>query len=181
MTTHDSPLTADERAGIVIAVQSVFARLRKCYREVQPIYARYGFRDPSAGVMARDLSEQIETAIVQHGDTFERGAGYADLARSGVDWEVKTCKHSGLTINQSKQIHGEHYIVINYGVDVAVRRIWVLRHAHDSQFSPRRSNSNARALLPGRGAIEVLYPTGAAVTVRRAGRADGMLFDVAGR
>jgi len=50
---------------------------------------------------------------VRHCATFERGGGHCDLARLGREWAVKICKDSGLTINQSKVIGGESYIVIN--------------------------------------------------------------------
>jgi hypothetical protein len=61
--------------------------------------------------MARDLSEKIEASIIQHCDSFTKGVGHCDLCRLGADWEVKVCKDSGMTINQSKTIAGENYIV----------------------------------------------------------------------
>ena len=142
-------LTADERHGLRTAVHSVFRRLAKLAGDVWPVYDRYGFSAPSVGVMARDLSEKIEAAIVQHCDTFTKGAGHADLGRFGECWEVKVCSR-GLTINQSKVITGEQYIVCNYVMRAGlpyVDRIWVLWAADDAWFSPRRSNSNARRLL----------------------------------
>ena len=133
--------------GIVIAVQSVFAKLEKLQTSLRPIYEEFGFRLPSAGVAARDLSERIEQAIVQHCQHFTRGRGHCDLARGNEDWEVKICQHAGLTINQSKVVNGEHYIVVNYDADTSlVRRIWILWAAKDQDFSPRRPNSNARHL-----------------------------------
>ena len=39
--------------------------------------------------MARDLSEKIETSIVQHCESFAHGTGHSDLSRFGADWEVK--------------------------------------------------------------------------------------------
>lgn len=60
------------------------------------------------------ISEKIESSIVQHCATFAKGHGHCDLTRDGEEWAVKVCKDSGLTINQSKTIHGEHYIVVNY-------------------------------------------------------------------
>src|SRR4051812_49081894 len=99
------PLTDEERGLIVTAVQSVFAKLANLHREIAPIYPRYGFTTPSAGVAARDLSEKIEDAIVQHASSFAKGKSHCDLCRFEQDWEVKICKKSGLTINQSKQIN----------------------------------------------------------------------------
>ncbi|MGE0449867.1 MAG: hypothetical protein AB7Q29_09830 [Vicinamibacterales bacterium] len=144
---EDHSLTAAERDGIVLAVQSAFAKLRNMYREIAPVIARYGFTPPSAGVIARDLSEKIETSIVQHCPSFTKGQGHCDLSRGGEAWEVKICKDSGLTINQSKRVMGEHYIVVNYRADQTVLRVWVLYGARDEFFSPRRSNANARSLL----------------------------------
>ena len=59
---------------------------------------------------------------------------------------MKICKDSGLTINQSKVINGENYIVVNYKANSLVKSIWVLRNAEDRFFSPRLKNSNARSL-----------------------------------
>jgi hypothetical protein len=108
------PLDDDERQGIVLAVNSAFRKLKNLYERIVPIFNDYGFKPPSAGVVARDLSEKIETSIVQHCNSFMRGHGHADLDRFGCPWEVKICKGSGLTINQSKVVDGENYIVINY-------------------------------------------------------------------
>jgi hypothetical protein len=154
-----TPLTADERDGIVLAVSSAFRKLKNLYDKILPIFDSYGFRAPSAGVVARDLSEKIEAEIVRHCSTFERGSGHCDLGRLGHDWEVKICKDSGLTINQSKVIAGESYIVVNYRANSQVVRIWVLWDAQDSFFSPRLPNSNARGLNRAAAAnnIEVLY------------------------
>jgi hypothetical protein len=141
-----TPLTGDERDGIVLAVNSAFRKLRNLYAKIEPIFGEYGFTPPSAGVIARDLSEKIEKAIIQHCESFTKGNGHCDLSRFGRDWEVKICKDSGLTINQSKIIGGESYIVVNYKANSLVKAIWVLWEAQDSFFSPRLKNSNARAL-----------------------------------
>src|SRR3954468_8408421 len=101
-------LTADEREGIVLAVNSAFRKLKNLYARIVPIFQDFGFTPPSAGVIARDLSEKIEKAITQHCDSFSKGNKHCDLARLGEDWEVKICKDSGLTINQSKVITGEN-------------------------------------------------------------------------
>jgi hypothetical protein len=155
-------LDPEEVANIVAAVGSVFRKLINLQKRVAPIYEEYGFRLQSAGVAARDLSEKIEVAIVQHCRDFTKGHGHADLARHNEDWEVKVCQSSGLTINQCKVVNGEHYIVVNYdGETSKTKRIWVLWHAHDNDFSPRRSNSNARAMSWKRaqlsGRAQVLY------------------------
>lgn len=152
-------LTDREKTGIVMAAQSTFRRLTNLYAEVAPVYQTFGFTPPSAGVLARDLSEQIERAIVLHCPTFTRGDGHADLQRAGDPFEVKVCTGRRLTINQSKQIAGEHYIVINYDRDVEVSRVWILRQATDADFSPRRRNANARHCLiaAARPRIDVLF------------------------
>jgi hypothetical protein len=148
-------LTDDEREVIVLAVKSVFSRLRKLYKEITPIFLEYGFTPPSAGVMARDLSERIEKSIVQHCDSFTRGRKFCDLSRAGRDWEVKIAKHSGLTINSVKPIDGETFIVVNYTDDITVGKVWVLWNAHDELFSPKRPRSQARALLMAAAASHI--------------------------
>ena len=154
-----APLTADEREGIVLAVSSAFRKLKNLYTKIVPIFEDFGFTPPSAGVIARDLSEKIEKAIIQHCESFSKGNGHCDLARDGEDWEVKICKDSGLTINQSKVIAGENYIVVNYKANSLVKSVWVLWEAQDGFFSPRLKNSNARTLnRTAAGAnIEVIF------------------------
>src|SRR5262245_39297429 len=141
-----TPLTDDEREGIVLAVNSAFRKLKNLYARIVPVFEDFGFTPPSAGVIARDLSEKIEKAIIQHCESFTKGDGHCDLCRFDQDWEVKICKDSGLTINQSKVINGENYIVVNYKANSVVRSIWVLWNAEDRFFSPRLKNSNARSL-----------------------------------
>jgi hypothetical protein len=153
------PLTADEREGITLAVNSAFRKLKNLYARIVPVFEDFGFTPPSAGVIARDLSEKIEKAIIQHCESFTKGDGHCDLCRFDQDWEVKICKDSGLTINQSKVIKGEHYIVVNYKANSVVRSIWVLWNAEDRFFSPRLKNSNARSLNrdAAAGNIEVIF------------------------
>jgi hypothetical protein len=81
------------------------------------------------------------------------------FADFGDDCEVKICKGSGLTINQSKVIRGENYIVIYYKADSLVRTVWVLWQAVDRFFSKRRKNSNGRTIdrTVAAGNIEVLF------------------------
>jgi hypothetical protein len=158
-TAREAPLTETETADIVTAVQSVFRKLKKLLTKVIPVYVEFGFKAPSAGVLARDLSERIEVAISQHCETFEKRAGHADLWRDTRQWEVKICKGSGMTINQSKVLNGESYIVVNYREDSTVSKIWVIWAPSDGLFSPRKPNSNARSLNLGlaRASIQVLY------------------------
>lgn len=153
------PLSEDEKKSLFLAVESVFRRLDKLYEEIVPLFEHYGFRPPSAGVVARDLSEKIEASIRQHCKTFGKGPGHVDLQRFDQPWEVKICKDSGLTINQSKRVDGENYIVVNYRSPSHVRTIWVLWRAEDAFFSPRRPNANARALRRQAAEmnIEVIY------------------------
>ena len=160
-TGTGQPLSEDEKSGLTVAVQSVFRKLDKLYEEIVPLFQQYGFKPPSAGVVARDLSEKIEESIRQHCKTFDEGPGHVDLQRLGQPWEVKICKDSGLTINQSKQVDGENYIVINYRSPSQVRAIWILWHAEDDFFSPRKPNTNARALRrqDAEANIEVIYET----------------------
>lgn len=141
-----TPLTIDEREGIILAVSSAFRKLKNLYAKIVPIFEDFGFTPPSAGVIARDLSEKIEKAIIQHCESFAKGTGHCDLCRFEQDWEVKICKDSGLTINQSKVINGENYIVVNYKANSLVKSVWILWEAQDRFFSPRMKNSNARAL-----------------------------------
>ena len=154
-----TPLTTDEREGIVLAVSSAFRKLKNLYTKIVPIFEDFGFTPPSAGVIARDLSEKIEKAIIQHCESFSKGTGHCDLCRFDQDWEVKICKDSGLTINQSKMINGENYIVVNYKANSLVKSVWVLWEAQDGFFSARLKNSNARTLNreAARDNIEVIY------------------------
>jgi hypothetical protein len=149
------PLTVDEREGIVLAVNSAFRKLKNLYTRIVPIFEDFWFTPPSAGVIARDLSEKIEKAIIQHNDSFTKGNGHCDLCRHGQDWEVKICKDSGLTINQSKVINGENYIVVNYKANSIVKSVWVLWEAQDRFFSPRLKNSNARSLNRETAAVNI--------------------------
>jgi hypothetical protein len=153
------PLTEEEIEGIVLAVKSAFLKLKNLYDKITPVFDEYGFRAPSAGVVARDLSEKIETSIIQHCRTFTHGLKFADLSRFNKRWEVKICKHSGLTINQSSVIEGENYIVVNYKDNSRVAKIWVLWEARDEYFSPRRKNSNARTvdLKKATTQVQVIY------------------------
>jgi hypothetical protein len=157
--TPKEPLTAEEIEGITLAVKSAFLKLRNLYDKITPVFDEYGFRAPSAGVVARDLSEKIETSIIQQCRTFTRGLRHADLARFNKRWEVKICKDSGLTINQSSVINGENYIVVNYKGNSKVRRIWILWDAKDDFFSRKRSNSNARTVDAGaaKAHIQIIY------------------------
>ena len=154
------PLTASERKGIITAVESAFLKLNNLYKKIAPIFVSFGFTPQAAGVIARDLSEKVEASIIQHCDSFKKGNGHCDLGRFNTDWEVKVCKDSGLTINQSKVIDGENYIVVNYGKDTDVKRIFILWEAKDSFFSGKKSNSNARRLNmeAGQNNIEIIFP-----------------------
>jgi hypothetical protein len=167
-----TPLTDNEREAIVVAVKSAFLKLKNLYDKILPIFDSYGFRAPSAGVIARDLSEKIEAEIVRCCNTFERGIGHCDLRRLGTDWEVKICKDSGLTINQSKVVNGENYIVVNYKANSVVKSVWVLWEAQDRFFSPRLRNSNARSIIreAAKDHIELIYeaPAAAPRSTRRA-------------
>jgi hypothetical protein len=152
-------LTDKECRAIEVAAESAFMKLANLYEKIVPYFEDQGFTPPSAGVVARDLSEKIETSIRQHTRTFTKGLKHCDLARFGKEWEVKVCKDSGLTINQSKVIAGENYIVVNYKDDTRITKIWVLWEAEDGFFSPRKSNSNARALNQQRAAsnVQIIY------------------------
>src|SRR5262245_8368698 len=121
-----TPLTEDEREGIVLAVNSAFRKLKNLYARIVPVFEDFGFTPPSAGVIARDLSEKIEKAIIQHCEPFTNVGGDCDRCRCDQDREVKICKDSGLTIKQSKVINGENYIVVNYKANSIVKSIWIL-------------------------------------------------------
>src|SRR4029078_9188642 len=152
------PLTADERDGIILAVSSAFRKLKNLYARIVPVFEDFGFTPPSAGVIARDLSKKIEKAITQHCESFTKGDGHCDLCRLDQDWEVKICKDSGLTINQSKVINGENYVVVNSKANSIVKSIRILWNAEDRFFSPRLKNSNARSInrATASGNIEVI-------------------------
>jgi len=142
-----NPLTPTEKKAIIVAVESAFMKLRNLHERIAPIFVEYGFTPPSAGAIARDLSEKIETSMIQHCKTFHRGLGHADLARGKEQWEVKICKNGWLAINQSAIIKGENYVVVNYNPDTTVRRIFVLWQAEDHFFSERKRNANIRHLI----------------------------------
>lgn len=152
------PLDQSERKCLVVAIESAFMRLANLRERIVPIYDDYELDAPSASVMSRDLSEKIERSITQHCRTFTPGLGHADLARSDERWEVKICKHRGLSINQSASVGGENYIVVNYEDSYEVRRIFVLWEAEDGFFSERKSNANIRSMIWDRAAanIEIL-------------------------
>jgi hypothetical protein len=80
-TVQRRPLTDDEREGIVLAVNSAFRELKNLYARIVPVFEDFGFKPPSAGVIARDLSEKIEKAIIQHCESFTKGNGHCDLCR----------------------------------------------------------------------------------------------------
>lgn len=164
------PLTDAERRGVVVAAESAFLKLANLYEELLPIFARYGFKAQSAGVVSRDVSEKIEEQIILHNKSFTRGGGFSDLARHGQRWEVKICKGKGLTINQNAQIAGENYIVVNYANYSSLRRVWILWEAEDRFFTPRKPNLNLRTILaePAAANIEVIYDVGDAKPVRAA-------------
>ena len=153
------PLTDEEKEGIILAVRSAFLKLQNLYDKIIPVFDEYGFKAPSAGVIARDLSEKIELSIIQHCRTFTRGLGHNDLSRFQKRWEVKICKDSGLTINQSSVIEGENYIVVNYRGNSEIKKIWILWEAEDRFFSPKKSNSNARSIISkiAESQIEIFY------------------------
>jgi hypothetical protein len=153
------PLTADEQRGIVVAVQSAFRKLANLYEELLPTFARYGFKPQSAGVVSRDVSEQIEAQIILHCKTFTKGVGFSDLARYGQQWEVKISKGRQLTINQNARIHGENYIVVSYADDTSLRRVWVLWQAEDRFFTPRQPHLNLRRFCHGVASenVEVIF------------------------
>ncbi len=148
LAQNRKPLTDDEREGIVLAVGATFRKLKNLYAKIVPIFEDYGFTPPSAGVIARDLSEKIEKAIIQYCELFTKGNGHCDLCRFNHDWEVKICKDAGLTINQSKVINGENYIVVNYKANSIVNKIWILWNAQDAFFSPRLKNSECSKYQP---------------------------------
>jgi hypothetical protein len=81
MASHVVPLTDDERDGIRLAVHSAFRKLKNLDTRIVPIFEDYGFTPPSAGVIARDLSEKIGKAIIQHCESFTKGNGHCDLCR----------------------------------------------------------------------------------------------------
>jgi hypothetical protein len=165
LSCRSRPRTIDERDGIILAVSSAFRKLKNLYTKIVPIFEDFGFTPPSAGVIARDLSEKIEKAIIQHCESFSKGTGHCDLCRFGQDWEVKICKDSGLTINRSKVINGENYIVVNYKANSIVSRIWILWAAQDRFLSPCLKNSNARSINRDAAAknIEVIFNSRPAV------------------
>jgi len=78
------PLTVEEKRGVIVAAESAFLKLGNLYDELLPIFARYGFKPQSAGVVSRDVSEKIEEQIILHFKSFTRGDGFADLARHGA-------------------------------------------------------------------------------------------------
>lgn len=49
----------------MLAVSSAFRKLKNLYARIVPVFEDFGFTPPSAGVIARDLSEKIEKAIIQ--------------------------------------------------------------------------------------------------------------------
>jgi hypothetical protein len=149
------PLTDDEGDGLVIAVRSTFDRLRNVYLRIAPLFAEAGFKPPSPGALARDISEKIQTEVVSHCPSFSRGPKFVDLARAGFDWEVKIKQKSGFTINGCHVAAGETYLAVNYTADVRVVKIFVLWHAAEEMFSARTTKAQARAFLIRKGGVHV--------------------------
>lgn len=83
-----NPLDQAERDGIVLAVKSASTKLRNLYAKIAPVFNSYGFRAPSAAVVARDLSDKIETSFIQHCPSFERNAIALNMFRSESAIEV---------------------------------------------------------------------------------------------
>jgi hypothetical protein len=152
-------LSGARPSGLVVAAQSAFLKIANLYEEVNPIFQKYGFRAPSAGVISRDVSEKLEEQIVLHCSTFTKGAGFDDLARLGQRWEVKICKGRRLTINGSARIDGENYVVVNYSNLSTLRRVWILWAAEDRFFTPRKEHLQLRTVLPevASANIEVVF------------------------
>ena len=160
MDSGSGPLyIVPEKEGIVTAAKSVFRKLENLYKKIEPIFVECGFTSSSSGVVARDLSEKIESSIRQHCLTFRKGIRHQDLSRYNKRWEVKICKNSVLTINQSATVNKGNYIVINYDANFQIKLVWVLWNAQDRFFSQKKSNSNARHLLKSQamGNKEELY------------------------
>ena len=64
-----------------------------------------------------------------------------------------------MTINQSAQIDGENYIVVNYDSFSDLRRIWILWAARDEFFTARRRNLNLRTIIreAARENVEIIH------------------------
>ena len=164
------PLTAEERAAIVLAVQATFTRLRDLHDRVRPLFESARFDLVSPTTMVRDLGDAIERALLQQCPSFSRPAG-ARLQREGRDWELRVSKDSGLTIPRARVVDGDHFLVVNYRDNGQVAGVWVLWDARDHYFSSKRSNSHARTLLMDLAApqIEVLqFAPRAAASSKRA-------------
>ena len=86
------PLTPKELRAIEVAAESAFMKLANLYESIVPAFEAQGFTPPSAGVVARDLSEKIETSIRQHARTLQKGSASAISARFNKQWEVKVCR-----------------------------------------------------------------------------------------
>jgi hypothetical protein len=97
-------------------------------------------------VIARHFSEKIEKAIIQHCESFDEGRRSLRPVSVPSGLGSQNLQGLGLTINQSKVINGENYIVVNYKANSIVKSIWILWEAQDRFFSPRLNNSNARSL-----------------------------------
>jgi hypothetical protein len=63
-----------------LAVNSAFRKLKNLYAKIVPIFDDYGFTPPSAGVIARDLSEETK-AIIQYCESSTKSDSRCDLYR----------------------------------------------------------------------------------------------------
>jgi hypothetical protein len=144
---QQAPLSDQEIAGIVLAVQSTFTKLRNLYQQVQPVFASFGFAAPAPGSIAHDLSDRIEAAITRHCASFERGDAGGGLRRNNAAWHVKVSRDTALTVGHGHIAQGDSYIVVNYKPTGQVTRVWVLWNTRDHFFTSRRANSSARALV----------------------------------
>ena len=155
-----SPLTLEEIEGIVLAVNSAFRKLKNLYAKIVPVFEDFGFTAAIGwGHRTGSLREDREGDHPALRVVYARADGHCDLCRFDQDWEVKICKDSGLTINQSKVIDGENYIVVNYRANSQVKRVWVLWEAQDASF-PRdgRTQMLERPTLRNRDRISTHLP-----------------------
>lgn len=65
------PLTEEEIEGIVLAIKAAFLKLTNLYGKITQVFDECGLKAPSAGVVAKDLSEKIETSIIQRQRIFQ--------------------------------------------------------------------------------------------------------------
>jgi len=152
-------LTTGEKSKVVSSIFETFSNSKIAFKDVDKIFIENGLIPPTNAMKSTTISINIEPNIIGNCPSFKKGVKQNDLKKDNTRWEVKIRHNSGLTINQSAKVSGEHYIVTNYLDGFVVKEIWVLYDSEDRFFSKKKANLNMRSLIKNEAIknIDVLY------------------------